>query len=149
MPYDPNATIDPELLIEYLTNPENAEALSQLGVADERYRALDKRQPLAEGLMATPSAQGREVGRTYVAASPLEHLSTVLQRGLGAMQMGNINSQRDALATGNAGAAKALAKAMKDAMQARQASSPLSSQVGPGEVGYDAFGGMDDPSNYG
>ena len=43
---------------------------------------------LGHELLGTPGAEGRNVGHTYVASSPLEHLSVAANRGLGAYMMG-------------------------------------------------------------
>lgn len=47
-------------------------------------------------LLGTPGAEGRNVGHTYVASSPLEHLGVAAQRGLGAYMMGRGQQQRGA-----------------------------------------------------
>ena len=43
---------------------------------------------MGQHLMQTPGAQGREVGRTYVASSPLEHAGVLAQRMAGSQMMG-------------------------------------------------------------
>ena len=57
-----------------------------LGAIPEEQALLMKQRQSAEALMGAPSAQGRNVGATYVASSPLEHLSVALQRGMGAQR---------------------------------------------------------------
>lgn len=49
---------------------------------------------MGQGMMQTPGAEGRNVGHTYVAASPWEHLGNAAQRGLGAYMMGQGQQQR-------------------------------------------------------
>lgn len=51
---------------------------------------------MGAGLMQTPGAEGRNVGRTYVASSPLEHLASASSRGLGAYMMNKGQQQRGA-----------------------------------------------------
>lgn len=129
--------IDPETLMAMLSDPQMAEQLAQMGAYDDISRNLDKRAGLAEALASTPGAQGREVGRTYVASSPLEHIAGALQRGIGMHQLQGINAQRDAAVQGNVGAAKGLAAAMAQAMRARRAQS-VGAPPTPGETGWAA-----------
>ncbi len=45
-------------------------------------------------MMGAERPQGREVGRTYVASSPLEHMAAALQRAMGGAMIGRGQEQR-------------------------------------------------------
>lgn len=128
------ADIDPEMIIALLNDPANADLLAGLGTSDDRARMLDKKSGLAEYMLGTPAAQGRQVGSAYVAASPLEHIGNAVMRGVGASQMHDINAQRAAIVQGNTDAVKRIGSIMSQAMRAKRAASPLSSQIGPDEM---------------
>lgn len=53
------------------------------GLVDDRADVLAQQIRRGQGLMATPGAQGMQVGGTYRAASPFEHLATALSRAMG------------------------------------------------------------------
>jgi hypothetical protein len=61
-------------------SPELLAQLSEMGIAPDELDMLHQQVQRAQALRNTPGAQGREVGRTYVASSPLEHLAVGLQR---------------------------------------------------------------------
>ncbi len=58
-----------------------------LGAIPEEQALLMRQRTSGEAMMGTPAAQGRNVGQTYVASSPLEHLSVALERGMGGRRM--------------------------------------------------------------
>ena len=72
----------------------NADALLQalisLGAIPEEQALLMRQANQGQSMQDMPNAQGQRVGGTYVAASPLEHLSVAFNRVMGA------NKQRDA-----------------------------------------------------
>ena len=51
---------------------------------------------MGQQMMGTPQPEGRNVGHTYVASSPLEHLSSAVQRVMGAGMMNQGQNQRGA-----------------------------------------------------
>jgi hypothetical protein len=67
----------------YDDSDEAAQIAAAMSGIPIRQQAIQARQRRAQALMATPTAQGREVGRTYVASSPLEHAATALARAMG------------------------------------------------------------------
>lgn len=85
---------------------------------------------MGQSLTQTPTPEGRNVGHTYVASSPLEHLSAALQRGVGYGLVGRGQQQRG---TG--------IQAYIDALRAGR---------GPSLDQYKWLsGGFDNPENYG
>src|SRR5882672_2448274 len=79
-------------------DPELLQQLAAAGMAPEQLRLLQPRLQLGQQWMQPQEAQGRQVGGTYVAASPLEHLSNALRQIVGAgMTRGAANQQRDIL----------------------------------------------------
>jgi hypothetical protein len=69
------------------SNETDLMALAQaMGVPAEMAR-IQARQRRAQGFMETPLAQGRQVGQTYVASSPLEHLASAMSRYIGTRDM--------------------------------------------------------------
>lgn len=80
---DPNAPQqDPGLQM----SPELLALLQQIAGTPEEQEMLGQMSQLGLGMFGTPNAQGMNVGGTYKAASPVEHLSVGLQRALGAKQ---------------------------------------------------------------
>jgi len=67
-------------------DPQIRLAAAMAGIPIEQAR-LQAKMRRAQGLMDAPSAQGRQVGQTFVAASPFEHLATAMQRIQGGRQM--------------------------------------------------------------
>ena len=68
------------LVNELGMTPEQIDALMELGVLQGDIGTLDRQLAQAEQLRATPDARGRYAGRTFVAANPLEHVATGLDR---------------------------------------------------------------------
>jgi len=133
--------MDPDLLLEMLSDPETAATLAQMGVFADKTKALGQERNLGESMYATPSAQGREVGRTYVASSPLEHIGVAVERTLGARKMNDAMGQQNALISGDANARQKLAAAMAAAMRrSRAAASPISTNIGPTPGDLDVAG---------
>lgn len=61
-------------------DPKTLQALVDAGLFDERSAPLQQQFGIGKSLLATPSAPGQNVGNTYVAASPLEHLATAMRQ---------------------------------------------------------------------
>ena len=85
---------------------------------------------VGHGLMSTPQPEGRNVGHTYVASSPLEHMSAAANRGLGSLMMQGGQGQR---ATG--------IQAYIDALRGKQPQFDPQMEA--------AYSGFNDPNNYG
>lgn len=64
------------------------EQLVALGVIPEEQALLLRQAQQGQQAFQTPGAQGQNVGGTYVASSPLEHLGVLAQRASGAAQQG-------------------------------------------------------------
>jgi hypothetical protein len=62
------------------------EQIGALGAVPDEQGLLMRQANQGQALMNTPSAAGQNVGGTYRASSPLEHLSVALQRVMGAKQ---------------------------------------------------------------
>lgn len=80
------------------------EAMAAMGALPEEQALLMNQMGQGAGMMNTPGAQGQNVGGTYVASSPLEHLGVLAQRGVGAYKQGQAEQgYRDTLAKQTAG----------------------------------------------
>lgn len=84
-----------EQLIQAL-GPEGVQAMMDAMLAQGRIGAAQGEIGQGQQLMATPSAEGRNVGGTYVAASPFEHAATAMARILGQKQMQTGKAQQEA-----------------------------------------------------
>lgn len=109
-------------------NPELVQALSEAGVFPDEMDMLQSQLKRADALRTTPGAQGREVGRTYVASSPLEHLAVGLQRYQGGKGVQQGIGQQDALLGRMRANAQAMAQAIREGAQPPQQPAP---QFGP------------------
>ena len=69
--------------------PDDAlvQQLMALGAVPDLQHLLYQQMGYGNQLYQTPSPEGRHVGNTYVASSPLEHMSAALQRYMGGKQM--------------------------------------------------------------
>jgi hypothetical protein len=109
--------------------------LVQLGAIPEEQALLMRQMDQGAGMMQTPGAQGQNVGGTYVASNPLEHLSVALQRGMGAQkQRGAEGAYRDTLGKQTAGRS-AYAEALKRLME-QQMTGQAQPMPGPWDTGY-------------
>jgi hypothetical protein len=64
-------------------SPELLALLQQIAGTPEEQAMLGDQAQVGLGMSGTPGAQGQNVGGTYTAANPVEHLSVALQRALG------------------------------------------------------------------
>lgn len=62
--------------------------MAALGISPEQLGLYGKQMGRGEQLADTPMAQGRHVGNTYVASSPLEHLATAMRQYQGQKMQG-------------------------------------------------------------
>jgi hypothetical protein len=91
----------PQQDLEMSMSPELLALLQQIAGTPEEQEMLGQEAQIGLGMLNTPGAQGMNVGGTYVASNPVEHLSVALQRAMGAKQyrgaqdemMGNIAKQ--------------------------------------------------------
>jgi hypothetical protein len=68
---------------EFQMSPEVLALLQQIAGTPEAQDLLGQQSQVGLGMFGAPSAQGQNVGGTYVASSPLEHMSVALQRAMG------------------------------------------------------------------
>ena len=86
------------------TKPDDMELLIQqmaaMGISPEVMGMISHQMNRGESLQDTPMAQGRQVGNTYVASSPLEHLSTAMRKiqGSGLLAQNQQNFARQLVA---------------------------------------------------
>jgi hypothetical protein len=66
-------------------NDDLLEQLTQAGLYPQQIAQLQRQYQLAQGFMQPQEAQGRQVGGTYVAASPWEHLANAIRPVVGAL----------------------------------------------------------------
>jgi hypothetical protein len=64
-------------------SPELLALLQQIAGTPEEQAMLGDQAQLGLGMFGTPGAQGQNVGGTYTAANPVEHLSVALQKAMG------------------------------------------------------------------
>ncbi|WP_242394856.1 hypothetical protein [Anaeromyxobacter oryzisoli] len=65
-------------------DPATLQSMIDAGLVPGRMGVEQQMMGMGQGLAETPTPQGRQVGNTYVAASPIEHLSAALRQGIGA-----------------------------------------------------------------
>jgi len=61
--------------------------MAALGISPEQLGMISHQIGRGENMADTPMAEGRHVGNTYVASSPLEHLANALRKGRGEAQI--------------------------------------------------------------
>ncbi len=98
-------------------DPEVMQQLSEMGIFPDSMDLMGQQMKRAEALRGTPGAQGREVGNTYVASSPLEHLAVGLQRTLGQQGINNTAGQQNDLLQRMRGSVMDQARAMARALR--------------------------------
>ena len=84
-----------EVLIEQGATPEQIEAVMQMFGAQEEGQYAQQDLAQAQALQNAPGPRGRHAGRTYVAANPLEHLGTALQRYGGRRDANDARSRQE------------------------------------------------------
>ncbi len=123
--------MDPELaqLLEAMSqgDPEKMRALVSSGLFGEQMGMAGQDYSTGLGLSQTPSAQGQNVGGTYVSASPLEHIGTALQRVMGGQQMQGAREAQQKAMGGVTDFRSALLKAMS-----QQGQQPMQPPQWPG-----------------
>lgn len=97
--------------------PELMQQLAAAGMTEEQLRLLAPRMLLGQQFMEPQHAQGRQVGGTYVAASPIEHLSNAIRQIVGAKMVGDVRGQQQGLLTGQQDARQKYMQAMLTAQQ--------------------------------
>jgi len=137
--------MDEDLLYQMLSDPQMAAALAAMGSYGDRQALEGQQAERGQGLYATPTAQGRQVGNTYVAASPWEHLGVAAQKALGAKQLGDAVSQQRALLQQDMATRQRFGSSLADAMRRSRQAQPQA--FDPRDAGW--YSGIDNPDNYG
>lgn len=70
-------------LLRY-ADPDTRQAMIDAGLVPQRMGVERQMADMGMGLAQTPTPEGRNVGHTYVASSPLEHLASAVRQGVGA-----------------------------------------------------------------
>ncbi len=138
--------MDEAALYEWLaqaeqTNPGALQQMIDAGLFDDRMGVEGQTMALGKGMWDTPSAEGMRVGGTYVAASPVEHLSTALSKVMGAKFMGDSQRNQRGLIDQKGGGMSALIRAMA------RPQSQMPTSGGPVEAPVD-YGAEDDGIPY-
>lgn len=97
------SVMDEAALWEWVSQAEkeNPGALQQMiaaGLFDDTSSLNKTEIAQGAGMSSQPAPQGQNVGRTYIASNPLEHLAYAIQRGQGLRQIKDAQSaQADAI----------------------------------------------------
>lgn len=109
--------MDEAALYEWLaqaeqTNPGALQQMIDAGLFDDRMGVEGQTMAIGKGMWDAPTAQGMRVGGTYVASSPVEHLSNAMSKILGAKMMGDSQGRQGDLIGGKGRGMGALIQAM-------------------------------------
>ncbi len=118
--------------------PEQLEMLKRLGIIPEELEALQGQMAQANLLRNAPGPDGRDSGRVYTAANPLEHIG-------GLMQKYNANKEAKALEAKQGGLIGEMGKGRGAAMDSLYAAALRKLKMGKtGPVDpYDSYSTMD------
>jgi hypothetical protein len=92
------------------------EQLTQAGLYPQQLAQLQRQYQLAQGFMQPQEAQGRQVGGTYVAASPWEHLANAIRPVVGALMQRSAMNREGELTSQLSSGRQAFARALQDKM---------------------------------
>lgn len=85
-------------------DPAALQQMMEAGVVPEQLALQAQQAKRGQGLADTQTPQGMQVGGSYVASSPLEHLSAAIRQGAGGVMQGKAaQAQQDALKQAIAG----------------------------------------------
>jgi len=85
---------------------ELIQQMAALGISPDMLGVLGRQANQGEAWMNSPSPEGRTVGHTYVASSPLEHLASALRQGVGGSRYNAaVGGMKDQLAQNKQGIA--------------------------------------------
>lgn len=82
--------------LEQMTE-EDLQKLVELGVIDEQMAENARQMAMQEGLRYQAAPEGREAGRTYVAANPLEHAGKLLEQYNAQKEIEGLKKERGVL----------------------------------------------------
>jgi hypothetical protein len=118
-------------------DPEALQKMIEVGLFDDRMNIEGQTLNIGKGMWDTPMAQGQNVGGTYVAASPFEHLSTAMAKGLGGYFIGGSQKNQQELINRKGKGMEALIRAMGNGPRGRggqQMPTQMPPQYGPGSA---------------
>jgi hypothetical protein len=129
--------MDEAALYEWLaqaeqTNPGALQKMIDAGLFSDRMGVEGQTMAMGKGMWDAPTAQGMRVGDTYVASSPLEHLSNAMSKIVGAKFMGDSQRNQRGLIDQKGGGMAALIQAMARQQQPQGPQGPP--QFGPGSA---------------
>ena len=101
-------------------SPEVLKQLMELGVLGGESDILTEEMLAATALRDAPGAQGRQAGRVFVAANPLEHLSSALRQYRGGKQVGDVRERQRGVLDRQAAGREAYGKALLDLLRRGQ-----------------------------
>ena len=93
-PGDPRADLGEVAYGADSMSEEDLASLAGLGALGEDMTENSRQMALAEGLRDRPAPEGREAGRAYVAANPLEHLSAGIDKYRAIKDLKNLKGER-------------------------------------------------------
>jgi hypothetical protein len=73
---------------------EDLAALADLGISQEKIESIRERMARAEAIRFQDGPEGRQAGRIYTAANPLEHLGQGIQKYRAGRQMQQLQAQQ-------------------------------------------------------
>jgi hypothetical protein len=91
--------------------PDLLQQIIDAGLSDDRMGMAGQKARTGAALFGTPGAQGMNVGGTYKAASPLEHLSTAMSRILGGKMQRDAHGEMEGLLGQKAAGRRAMGQA--------------------------------------
>lgn len=109
-------------------DPATIQSMVDAGLIPQQMGLQQHQADIGNQMFQTPSAEGRNVGHTYVASSPLEHLSVAVQRAMGASKMQDAMRQQQALLQQSGKTQGAGWQQIVEAMRRRQAQQPQAAQ---------------------
>ena len=113
-------------------DPTTLQKMIDAGIFDESSKPLTQQFEIGQKMMDTPSAQGRQVGNTYVASSPLEHLANAVRQIVGSRISGNAMTGEKDLATKRGAGRLAYLEMLKKRAAAQSGQQPPEEQQGGG-----------------
>jgi hypothetical protein len=102
------------------------------------YSLLQQQLGMGQGMFNTPPAAGAHVGNTYVAASPIEHISNLVRQIVGGYEMGKARQGVTSLSDSILGKRKEYAQALDQASQPVQAPPDMIAAPGMDQASQDA-----------
>ena len=78
-------------------SPEQLKQLMELGIIPDELSALDRQYKSADALRGTAMPEGRDSGRVYTAANPMEAVGSLMKQYAGNRDVKKIEGKQDAL----------------------------------------------------